>query len=164
MKKTLHCFLWIVGLILIHSSLLAQGNTVTGTVLSATDNTPISVSPLSLKGKAEGTVTDANGKFAINAEPTDVLIFSFVGMESYEQTVGSTKELTISLKESVSSLQEVVIIGYGSQKKINLTGAVASVDMKVLESRPIADIGRGLQGSTPGLNIESLVERLDLIL
>src|SRR3990170_535518 len=153
MKKFLQCYLWVVGLFLIHSPVIAQTHAITGTVMSITDNAPLPGVTVALKGKTQGTVTDSNGKFSIEAEPSDVLVFSFIGMETYEQQVGDSNEITISLNESIESLQEVVIVGYGSQKKTNLTGAVASVDTKVLGSRPIADAGRGLQGTTPGLNI-----------
>lgn len=142
-----------MGFLLIHSPGNAQTATVTGTVISATDKSPLPGVTVALKGKTQGTVTDSDGKFSINAEPSDVLVFSFIGLDTYEQQVGTSREISVSLTENVASLQEVVIVGYGEQKKTNLTGAVASVDTKVLESRPIADAGRGLQGTTPGLNI-----------
>lgn len=153
MKKNLRCYLWLAALFLIYGQAIAQNSTVTGTVLNAADNTPLPGVTVAVKGESRGTVTDRDGKFSINAAPADILVFSFVGMNSYEQQVGNSRELTVSLSENIASLQEVVVVGYGSQKKSNLTGAVASVDTKVLESRPIADVGRGLQGTTPGLNI-----------
>ncbi|MBT1705716.1 SusC/RagA family TonB-linked outer membrane protein [Chryseosolibacter indicus] len=154
MKKFLRCSsLWLIGFLLFHFQGVAQSNTITGTVISASNNTPLPGVTVALKGKSRGTVTDSDGRFSIVAEPNDVLVFSFIGMETYEQTAGASSDITISLKENLKSLEEIVIVGYGEQKKTNLTGAVASVDTKVLESRPIADVGRGLQGSTPGLNI-----------
>src|SRR5688572_28903864 len=150
MKKILQCCLWIVGLLLIHSSVIAQTTTVSGTVVSVADNSPIPGVTVALKGKTQGTVTDSDGKFTITAEPSDVLVFSFIGLETYEQKVGTSSEINVSMTESIESLQEIVIVGYGEHKKTNLTGAVATVDKKVLESRPIADVGRGLQGTTPG--------------
>lgn len=153
MKKKLQCYLWLAALFLIQNQVIAQSSTVTGTVVSASDNTPMPGVTVTIKGATRGTVTDRDGKFSINADPSDVLVFSFVGMETYEQQVGDSRDITVPLLESIASLQEVVVVGYGSQKKTNLTGAVASVDTKVLESRPIADVGRGLQGTTPGLNI-----------
>jgi TonB-linked SusC/RagA family outer membrane protein len=153
MKKILQCYLWIVGLLLFHSPVIAQSTAITGTVVSATDNVPLPGVTVALKGKTQGTVTDSDGKFSINAESSDVLVFSFIGFENYEQQVGSTREFSVSLQENIASLTEVVVVGYGTQKKTNLTGAVGTVDTKVLESRPIADAGRGLQGTTAGLNI-----------
>jgi TonB-linked SusC/RagA family outer membrane protein len=153
MKKILLCYLWVLGLLLIHSPVMSQTTAVTGKVVSINDNTALPGVTVAIKGKSKGTVTDGDGKFTINAEPSDVLVFSFIGFETYEQQVGTSAEINVSLTESIESLQEVVVVGYGSQKKTNLTGAVASVDTKVLDSRPITDAGRGLQGTTPGLNI-----------
>jgi TonB-linked SusC/RagA family outer membrane protein len=153
MKKILQSYLWVMGLLLVHSPLIAQTSAVTGTVVSVADKSPLPGVTVALKGKTQGTVTDSDGKFTINAEPSDVLVFTFIGLETYEQQVGDSREINVSMTENIESLQEVVIVGYGSQKKTNLTGAVASVDPKVLEARPIADAGRGLQGMTPGLNI-----------
>lgn len=153
MKKILQCCLWVLAIFLAHSHVAAQGSTVTGTVLNASDQLPLPGVTVAVKGKAQGTVTDSDGKFTIIADPSDVLIFSFVGMETREVQVGTSREITVSLEESIGSLQEIVVVGYGTQKKTNLTGAVSSVDTRVLESRPIADAGRGLQGTTPGLNI-----------
>lgn len=74
MKKTLQCFLWITGLLLFHNQGIAQSNTVSGTVVNASDNSPLPGVTVALKGKTRGTVTDADGKFAIEAEPSDVLV------------------------------------------------------------------------------------------
>src|SRR5690349_4628805 len=139
MKRILRCYLWVVLLMLIHSSMLAQTTVISGTVVSAGDNMPLPGVTVALKGKSKGTVTDGSGKFLLNAEPSDVLVFSFIGFETLEQTVGNSSEISVSLTESIESLSEVVVVGYGDQKKTNLTGAVASVDTKVLDSRPIAD-------------------------
>jgi TonB-linked SusC/RagA family outer membrane protein len=152
MRKFLQCCLWVMSILLINP-VMAQTNVVTGTVVSAGDNSPMPGVTVALKGRTEGTVTDADGKFTINAGSTDILVFSFIGFETFEQQVGASTNLSIALKESIESLQEVVVVGYGEQKKVNLTGAVASVDTEVLDSRPIADAGRGLQGTTAGLNI-----------
>lgn len=153
MKKNLQCTLWILGLLLIHAGGIAQSNVITGSVVAASDDTPLPGVTVAVKGETRGTVTDADGKFTITAEPSDVLVFSFIGMATQEVTVGNSATLSVRMEEGMESLQEVVVVGYGTQKKANLTGAVASVDTELLESRPIADVGRGLQGSTPGLNI-----------
>lgn len=153
MKKVLRSFLWIIGFLLFHFQGMAQSNAITGTVVAASDNTPLPGVTVALKGQAKGTVTDADGKFTIAAQPSDVLVFSFIGMETQEVTVGSSTTLDISMTESLQNLDEVVVVGYGTQKKANLTGAVTTVETKVLESRPITDVGRGLQGTVPGLTI-----------
>ena len=153
MKKFLRSTLWIIGFLLFHIQGIAQSNVITGTVVAASDQAPLPGVTVALKGQPVGTVTDADGKFSIRAEPADILIFTFIGMETQEISVGNSTTIDVLLQESMASLQEVVVVGYGEQKKTNLTGAVASVDTELLESRPIADVGRGLQGSTPGLNI-----------
>ena len=104
------------------------------------------------KGTTNGGITDINGKFTLNVKPGSTLQISFVGYQTQE--VKATKTVKVVLKEDSELLSEVVVGGYGTQKKANLTGAVATVDVnKTLDSRPIADIGRGLQGSVPGVNI-----------
>lgn len=143
----------MAGLLLLIQFEGAAQSVITGQVVAASDNAPLPGVTVALKGQSSGTVTDVDGRFSIAAAPSDVLVFSFIGMETREITVGSASTINVRLEESMESLQEVVVVGYGEQKKTNLTGAVASVDTKVLESRPIADVGRGLQGSTPGLNI-----------
>jgi TonB-linked SusC/RagA family outer membrane protein len=153
MKKILQCSLWAIGFLLLHFQGLAQETTVTGRVVSVTDNSSMPGVSVQVKGQSKGTVTDSDGKFSLTASSEDVLVFSFIGMESQEVTVGNQQDIQVSMTESIESLSEVVIVGYGSQKKTNLTGAVATVDTKVLDSRPIADAGRGLQGTTAGLNI-----------
>lgn len=153
MKKKLQCTLWAIGFLLLHFQGLAQETTITGRVVAASDNSSMPGVSVTIKGQSKGTATDSDGKFTLNANPSDVLVFSFIGMETQEVQVGNQQDIQITLTESIESLSEVVIVGYGSQKKTNLTGAVASVDTKMLESRPIADAGRGLQGTTPGLNI-----------
>lgn len=153
MKLFLRCSLWVIGFLLFHFQGIAQSRAVTGTVTAVSDNSALPGVTVAIKGQAKGTVTDGDGKFAIEAESSDVLVFSFIGMETLEQQVGESTVVNVALTESIASLAEVVVVGYGSQKKTNLTGAVATVDTKVLESRPITDAGRGLQGTTPGLNI-----------
>lgn len=104
------------------------------------------------KGTTNGGITDINGKFTLNVKPGSTLQISFVGYQTQEMK--ATKTVKVVLKEDSELLSEVVVVGYGTQKKANLTGAVATVDVnKTLDSRPIADIGRGLQGSVPGVNI-----------
>ena len=104
------------------------------------------------KGTTNGTITDFDGKATLNIKPGATVQVSFVGYKTTEVKV--SKDMRITLKEDNELLDEVVVVGYGSQKKVNLTGAVASVDVdKAIDSRPITDIGRALQGSVPGLTV-----------
>ncbi len=153
MNRILQCLLMMTSFLLCHHHSAAQTKLVTGTVTSTLDKSPLPGATVAIKNETRGVVADRDGKFSIEAQPTDVLVVSFIGFTSQEVTVGNTTNFTIVLEENLQSLSEIVVVGYGTQKKTNLTGAVASVDTKVLQSRPIADVGRGLQGTTPGLTI-----------
>ncbi|WP_211325324.1 SusC/RagA family TonB-linked outer membrane protein [Larkinella arboricola] len=107
-----------------------------------------------LKGTQRGATTDPDGNFSIVVpDGKAVLVFSFVGYEAQEVTVGNRTSINISLKADTKSLNEVVVVGYGTQKKANLTGAVSTVGGEVLESRPLVNLAQGLQGLVPNLNI-----------
>ena len=106
---------------------------------------------MKVSGGGNGTVTDIDGNFSVNAAPGSLLTFSYTGFKP--QTVKAQEGMQVVLQSSVNDLNEVVVVGYGTQKKANLTGAVASVNGNVLENRPISNIGQGLQGVVPNLNI-----------
>jgi TonB-linked SusC/RagA family outer membrane protein len=129
---------------------------VSGKVTSITKE-PIPGVTVLVKGTKIGTITDSDGAYSLSGVPADAtLIFSFVGMRTREVTVGKSNEIDISLEEDVQGVEEVVVIGYGTQKKVNLTGSVASVDVsKITESRPITNISTGLAGVAPGLYVKS---------
>ncbi|MBB3895240.1 SusC/RagA family TonB-linked outer membrane protein [Bacteroides pyogenes] len=128
-----------------------QTQTATGLVTDANGEPIIGASVIE-KGTTNGTITDFNGKFTLNVKAGAVLQISYVGYKTLE--IKATKTMKIVLREDTELLDEVVVVGYGTQKKGSLTGAVATVDVnKALESRPIADIGRGLQGAVAGVNV-----------
>jgi len=139
------------------SAALAQTISVKGTV---TDESKLPMPGVSVvvKGTTHGTSTDIDGKYELQAKAGDVLEFSSVGYTTQTKKVvegGKSYSLSVVLKESTQELTEVVVVGYGTQKKENLTGAIATVDAKVLESRPLTTIGQGLQGVIPNLNIST---------
>ena len=106
------------------------------------------------KGTTNGTTTDASGKFSLNIQSeSSVLVFSFIGYTTQEVTVGNQTNINISLRTDVQALQEVVVVGYGTQEKVNLTGAVGVTSGEALRNRPIANVGEGLQGVVPNLNV-----------
>lgn len=116
---------------------------------------PIPGVSISLKGTSKGTNTDINGNFKIEVmDENSILVFSFVGFETQEISVGKTDNLLIKLKVNTKLLSEVVVVGYGSQKKANLTGAVDQVTSDVFENRPLTNLNQGLQGVMPNLNIK----------
>lgn len=125
---------------------------VSGTV-SDVNGSPLSGVSVKIKGKPIGTVTDENGKFELNVPDNAILEISLVGYGTKEITVGNQNSISVQLEASVSQLDEVVVVGYGTQKKANLTGAVDQVGSEVFENRPMPNITQGLQGAMPNLNI-----------
>src|SRR5687768_5299334 len=106
------------------------------------------------KGTNNGTTTDATGRFSLNVQnQNSVLVFSFIGYATQEVTVGSQTTFDVNLAADVKALQEVVVVGYGTQEKVNLTGAVGVTNGEALRNRPIANVGEGLQGIVPNLNV-----------
>ena len=104
------------------------------------------------KGTTNGGITDLDGKVTLNARPGTIIQISYIGYQTVE--MAATPNMRVQLKDDTELLDEVVVVGYGTQKKVNLTGAVSSVDVdKTIDSRPITDIGRALQGSVPGLTV-----------
>lgn len=118
-----------------------------------TSGLPVIGANITLKGTTTGTITDIDGLFLLDIPENSTLLISYIGYVSKEIKVGKNKELSIVLAEDTQALDEVVVVGYGTQKKVNLTGAVSQVTSKVLENRPITNLGQGLQGTIPNLNV-----------
>ena len=106
-----------------------------------------------VQGTKEGTVTSADGGYTIKLQVGQVIRFSYVGFDEVTIVWDGTSPQDITLRESTDLLDELVVVGYGSQKKVNLTGAVSQVGGDVLENRPLPNLARGLQGMVPNLNI-----------
>ncbi|MFN8356723.1 MAG: TonB-dependent receptor [Spirosomataceae bacterium] len=105
-----------------------------------------------VKGTGRGTTTDSKGNFKLSVPNENaVLVFSFVGYISKEVTVGKRNAIDVSLEVDAKSLEEVVVVGYGTQRKENLTGAVSTIDSKVIENRPVSNVANALQGVASGL-------------
>ncbi|HEY4206668.1 MAG TPA: TonB-dependent receptor [Puia sp.] len=150
MKKRL--FMLCLGVLVITMQALAQ-STITGRV-TGDDGQPLVGASVQVKGTATGTTTNKGGDFSIKAEKGQTLVFSFKGNLTMEKVVGSEMLINVTLQKNATSLDQVVVVGYGSQKKSDLTGAVSTIDVgKTLDSRPVPDLARGLQGSSPGLVI-----------
>lgn len=127
-----------------------QDGKVSGIVCDAAGMPLIGVSVI-VKGTTQGVVTDLDGKFNLEAPKGGVLVFSYIGMETVEIAVSSQKEMNVILKENTEVIDEVVVIGYGTVKKSNLSGAVSSVSSKDLQKLPAANLSQALQGNAPGL-------------
>ncbi len=126
---------------------------ITG-VVKDTNGEPMIGVTVMVKGTGTGTITDIDGKYSVSVPGNkSVLTFSFVGYTTKEVTVGNQKSINVTLSEDSKMIDEVVVIGFQSQKKGNLTASVASVGAEALENRPVANIGQALQGMVPGLNI-----------
>jgi TonB-linked SusC/RagA family outer membrane protein len=127
--------------------------TVQGKVADTSGEPLIGVS-VTVKGTTNGTLTDTDGAYSITVPSGATLIFSYVGYKAQSIAVGDRKTINVTMQEDSQIMDEVVVVGYGTQKKANLTGAVSSVDVaKTLENRPVSDVGRSMQGAIPGLTI-----------
>jgi TonB-linked SusC/RagA family outer membrane protein len=147
-------FFILICLSLLQQVSFAQNVTVSGTVTD-TVGTPLPSVSVSVQGTNTGTTTNTSGHYSISAPVNSVLIFSFVGFRTAHE-VATEGTLNVRLEPaSTTTIDEVVVVAYGTQKKANLTGAVSSVSAKSLESRPVANTGQALQGLIPGLNLST---------
>ncbi|MDR3338828.1 MAG: SusC/RagA family TonB-linked outer membrane protein, partial [Candidatus Symbiothrix sp.] len=133
----------------------AQGTkTVTGTALDENGKPLVGVN-ISVKGTQNRTLTDAGGNFSLSVTNQDVLVFSYIGFITQEKTVGTTTNFSIVMDEDSILLEDIVIVGYATVKKANLTGAVDQIDGRILADRPITSVAQALQGTIANLNISS---------
>jgi len=129
-----------------------QQITIKGKVISGEDNMGIPGVNVTVKGVKGGFSTDFDGGYSINVSSSDaVLVFSGIGLKTQEIKVGSQRTINITMVADVSTLNEVVVVGYGTQKRAKLTGAVEVVSGKVFQDRAVTNVGLALQGQTPGL-------------
>ncbi len=141
-------------MVLFVQMIFAQTKSITGTVTNKADGIPIPGVTVLIKGTNNSATTDFDGKYNIAVASGQTLSFSYIGFESKEIKATGQQTINTELSESTLKLDEVVVVGFASQKKANLTGAVASIDVaKALGSKPITDLSKGLQGTTPGLNV-----------
>jgi TonB-linked SusC/RagA family outer membrane protein len=132
-----------------------QSFTIKGKVTDENDE-PLPGVTIIVKGTNIGTTTDMEGNYALNVPDAEsTLVFSFIGFTLREVPVNGRNTINVVLQEDAQQLDEVVVVGFGEQKKANLTGAVTTVDAKVLESRPVQNMSQMLQGVIPGLNFQT---------
>jgi len=131
-----------------------QNITVGGSVEDNTGS-PLPGVTIVVKGTTNGTITDFDGNYSLSNVPADgTLVFSFVGMRTTEVNVSNNTVINVTLEEETIGIEEVVAVGYATQKKVNLTGSVVAVDMTdVVESRPITSLSSGLSGVAAGLYV-----------
>jgi TonB-linked SusC/RagA family outer membrane protein len=151
MRRILCLTILSLGLLLNFSG-HAQERSVSGTI-TGDGNTPLVGVTVAVKGTNRSTQTDQQGKFVISVNTGETLHISYVGYTAQDIAVGNQNSFSVKLSQSQNVMEDVVVVGYGTQKKGNLTGAVTNVNMETLGNRPIADAGRGLQGVVPGLSV-----------
>ena len=118
------------------------------------EGSPLQGVSVLIAGTQNGTTTNSDGRFSLTVPKTNTTLeISSVGFLTKRVNIGNETEITITLENDIAGLSDVVVVGYGTEKKVNLTGAVSNVTSKVLESRPITSIGQGLQGTVSNLNI-----------
>ncbi|MES2773025.1 MAG: SusC/RagA family TonB-linked outer membrane protein [Bacteroidota bacterium] len=146
---------WVVlSCLLCSATIWAQVKTISGKVSSEDDNKPLPGVSITVKGKTAGTQTKTNGEFSIDASMGDVLVFSITGFTSREVKVGMLSVIELSLEAKVSQLDAVIVTGYGTQKRKEVTGAVVSVNPKTFEHSPTTNVATVLQGNAPGLRVQ----------
>lgn len=145
-------------LVLAISSLQAipsQSKTISGVVTSATDNEPLIGVSVQVKETSTGGITDMDGKYSVTAQTGQTLVFSYIGYKSQEFKVGDSSVINVSLKEDTEMLDEVVVVGYGVQKKKLVTGATVQVKGENIAKLNTNNPLQAMQGQTPGVNIAS---------
>ncbi|HET6539324.1 MAG TPA: TonB-dependent receptor [Chryseolinea sp.] len=145
------CFASVMLFLIGSSALHAQG-VITGKISDKAGQALPGVNVIK-KGTTSGTSTDANGNYSIEATSSDILVVSFIGYQSQEIVVGSRAKVDVQLEEDVAELQEVVVVGYGTQKKSDLTGSVASLSGDKMRGSMAANVNQALQGRIAGVNV-----------
>lgn len=131
----------------------AQLRTVSGIVTDKNDGSPLPGVSVLVKGTQTGTATDVHGRYIIEATPTDVLVFSFVGMKQQQQTVGNRTVINVALESDAQSLDEVVVTGYGVTRRKAFTGAASTVGSQDIVDKTDANPIKALEGTVPGLQM-----------
>jgi TonB-dependent starch-binding outer membrane protein SusC len=154
LSKQLHLkILAAFSLIFLFGSMELIAQTVRGTVTDAMDGTTLPGVSILVKGTTRGTTTDINGNYEINVAPTDILVFSFTGMLAEEIIVGDRSTINVAMNMDIATLQEIVVVGYGTVQRRDLTGSVASVSGEELSAKPISSVGEALTGKLAGVQV-----------
>ena len=139
--------------LLVTSSLFAQEITVTGEVLSSEDGMPVPGVNIIVVGTNRGVNTDFDGLYSIKVKQGEILEFSSIGLKTTRVTVGNSTVINVTMEPDIAALDEIVIVGYGTQKKADLTGSITTVKSDVIEKTPTANIMQSLQGQVSGVQI-----------
>ena len=161
MKKKKQLSMLLVGLVtamlcLLSPAAMAQSLSITGRVLDKNNREPVIGASVLIEGTTNGTITGLDGDFTLsNVSPKNNLVVSYIGYATQVIPIDGKRNFEILLAEDTETLDEVVVVGYGVQKKVNLTGSVSAVKGDVLERRPVADATQSLQGMVPGLLVSN---------
>ncbi len=131
----------------------AQESTVSGQVLDGEDESTIPGVNVTIKGTSKGTITDLDGKFTITVAKGETLVFSFVGYNTEEVAIGTQSNINVSLIPDIKTLSEVVVVGYGTQLRKDLTGTISTVKGSTISETPTSSFDAALQGRVPGLQV-----------
>jgi len=143
-------------LFLVNAMAFAQGRVITGTVTSTEDGMGVPGATVLVKGTTIGTATDIDGKYSVNVPAgSNVLVFTFVGLISKEVNIGNRSTINVVLESDVTALSEVIVTGYGTQPKREVTGAVSSVKGDAIQNLPLQSFDRALQGRASGVQVRS---------
>lgn len=153
MKKKLFLFFAFLGLIISFS--FAQERRITGTVTDAMDGSSLPGVTIAVRGTTQGTVTDANGRYELTVSEGATLVFSFIGMTTEERVVGTQSVIDVVLSMDLATLQEIVVIGYGTRLKYELTGSIASVRAEDIAGHTMPSFETALHGRTAGVHISA---------
>lgn len=152
MKSPLHGMMLVLTLFLSCQFAFAQTRQITGKITDTNGEGLIGAS-IAVKGTTTGTVTDADGAFTLAVSNESVLVISYTGYNTKEETVGARSVVDITLEENVSELAETVVVGYGTQRKSQLTGAISSITSKQITELPITNARQALQGRAAGVDV-----------
>ncbi|SFD95723.1 SusC/RagA family TonB-linked outer membrane protein [Flavobacterium phragmitis] len=152
MKNKWSLFAVFCMCVFMHTLGYAQNKTVKGTITDVS-GLPIPGANVIIKGTKQGTSTDFDGKYSISATAGQVLVFSSTGSKTVEKTVGTNSEINVVLTDEISQLNEIVVVGYGTQKKSDVTGSVSTINAEQLMNRPVSNATEALQGKIAGVDI-----------
>jgi len=152
MKSPLQGMMLVLTLLLSCQIAFAQSRQISGKI-SDTNGEALIGASIAVKGTTTGTVTDADGEFTLTASNEAVLIISYTGYNTKEEAVGTRTRIEITLEENVEQLAETVVVGYGTQKKSQLTGAISSITSKQITELPITNARQALQGRAAGVDV-----------
>lgn len=152
MQKYLLLYLFLLATFSVHAQ---EDRTVTGTVTEAL-GAPLPGVNVLIKGTTNGTATDADGNYAITVPANGILVFSFIGYETKELQVGNQTVLNVVLSPSMQTLGEIVVVGYGTQRSEDVTGAVTNVNPEVIKDLPVSSIDQKMMGQVAGVQIKQL--------